>query len=234
MHGTAILRQPDRDRIVATADQQLLHAGRRRHGGLGATARLQLTAADGSNIQLNQNLNRARWLPAPAASRSPLQRATLRTSAPPRPIRRAPRRSTASHAVRFAEHPGRRRWQPISRRSALRRRPRSLPLGNASGPTNVLTVNAANATIAVGGFRAGDGQRLPEPARRHPEPLHVGGQQPAGDQPEPDRSRAAPSRMRTSRPETANLTKSQVLQQAGISVLAQANQQPQLILKLLQ
>jgi flagellin len=34
--------------------------------------------------------------------------------------------------------------------------------------------------------------------------------------------------------ETANLTKSQVLQQAGISVLAQANQEPQLILKLLQ
>jgi flagellin len=34
--------------------------------------------------------------------------------------------------------------------------------------------------------------------------------------------------------ETANLTQSQVLQQAGISVLAQANQQPQLILKLLQ
>ncbi|HEX3848249.1 MAG TPA: flagellin [Steroidobacteraceae bacterium] len=34
--------------------------------------------------------------------------------------------------------------------------------------------------------------------------------------------------------ETANLTQSQVLQQAGISVLAQANQEPQLILKLLQ
>ena len=34
--------------------------------------------------------------------------------------------------------------------------------------------------------------------------------------------------------ETANLTKSNVLQQAGISILAQANQQPQLILKLLQ
>ncbi len=33
--------------------------------------------------------------------------------------------------------------------------------------------------------------------------------------------------------ETANLTKSQVLEQAGISVLAQANQEPQLILKLL-
>jgi flagellin-like hook-associated protein FlgL len=30
------------------------------------------------------------------------------------------------------------------------------------------------------------------------------------------------------------LTKAQVLEQAGISVLAQANQQPQLILKLLQ
>jgi flagellin len=34
--------------------------------------------------------------------------------------------------------------------------------------------------------------------------------------------------------ETANLTQAQVLEQAGISVLAQANQQPQLILKLLQ
>jgi flagellin len=34
--------------------------------------------------------------------------------------------------------------------------------------------------------------------------------------------------------ETANLTQSQVLEQAGISVLAQANQEPQLILKLLQ
>ena len=33
--------------------------------------------------------------------------------------------------------------------------------------------------------------------------------------------------------ETANLTQSQVLQQAGISVLAQANQEPQLVLKLL-
>ena len=33
--------------------------------------------------------------------------------------------------------------------------------------------------------------------------------------------------------ETANLTQAQVLEQAGISVLAQANQQPQLILKLL-
>jgi flagellin len=34
--------------------------------------------------------------------------------------------------------------------------------------------------------------------------------------------------------ETANMTQSNVLEQAGISVLAQANQQPQLILKLLQ
>src|SRR6202035_6106644 len=34
--------------------------------------------------------------------------------------------------------------------------------------------------------------------------------------------------------ETAKLTQSNVLQQAGISVLAQANQEPQLILKLLQ
>jgi flagellin len=34
--------------------------------------------------------------------------------------------------------------------------------------------------------------------------------------------------------ETANMTQAQVLEQAGISVLAQANQEPQLILKLLQ
>jgi flagellin len=34
--------------------------------------------------------------------------------------------------------------------------------------------------------------------------------------------------------ETANLTQAQVLEQAGISVLSQANQEPQLILKLLQ
>jgi flagellin len=34
--------------------------------------------------------------------------------------------------------------------------------------------------------------------------------------------------------ETANMTKDQVLEQAGISVLAQANQQPQMVLKLLQ
>ncbi|MDE2317776.1 MAG: flagellin/flagellar hook associated protein, partial [Xanthomonadaceae bacterium] len=33
--------------------------------------------------------------------------------------------------------------------------------------------------------------------------------------------------------ETANLSKAQVLEQAGISVLAQANTQPQLALKLL-
>jgi flagellin len=34
--------------------------------------------------------------------------------------------------------------------------------------------------------------------------------------------------------ETANLSQAQVLEQAGISVLAQANQEPQLVLKLLQ
>ncbi|TAM60647.1 MAG: flagellin/flagellar hook associated protein, partial [Rhodanobacter sp.] len=34
--------------------------------------------------------------------------------------------------------------------------------------------------------------------------------------------------------ETANLSKANILQQAGISVLAQANSQPQQVLKLLQ
>jgi len=34
--------------------------------------------------------------------------------------------------------------------------------------------------------------------------------------------------------ETANLTKNQILQQAGVAMLAQANQLPQLVLSLLQ
>ena len=34
--------------------------------------------------------------------------------------------------------------------------------------------------------------------------------------------------------ETVNMTKDQILEQAGISVLSQANQQPQMVLKLLQ
>ena len=42
------------------------------------------------------------------------------------------------------------------------------------------------------------------------------------------------SRMLTFASETANLTKSQILTQAGISVLAQANAQPQQVLALLQ
>jgi flagellin len=47
---------------------------------------------------------------------------------------------------------------------------------------------------------------------------------------------AAESRIRDTdvAAETANLTRGQVLQQAGVAVLAQANQQPQLALKLLQ
>ena len=42
------------------------------------------------------------------------------------------------------------------------------------------------------------------------------------------------SRMQTFAQETANLARAQILQQAGISVLAQANAQPQNVLALLQ
>jgi len=47
------------------------------------------------------------------------------------------------------------------------------------------------------------------------------------------RLRARASRMRTSRPKTANLSRAQILQQAGTAMLAQANQQSQNVLTLL-
>ena len=69
--------------------------------------------------------------------------------------------------------------------------------------------------------------------RRGAEPLRVRDLEPAGGPPRASRPRAAGSWMLTSRPETAALTRAQVLQQAGNAMLAQANQLPQNVLTLL-
>ena len=98
---------------------------------------------------------------------------------------------------------------------------------------NVLTVAAANATIAavdsalatVSGFDSQLG------AIQNRFTAAVGNLQATNQNLTQSRSTLQDTNFAA---ETANLTQSNVLEQAGISVLAQANQQPQLILKLLQ
>ena len=96
----------------------------------------------------------------------------------------------------------------------------------------MLTVAGANATIASVDAALATVSRVPESVGRHSESLHGGGQQPAVDRQNLTQSRSTIQDANFAQ-ETANLTQAQVLEQAGISVLAQANQQPQLILKLL-
>jgi flagellin len=98
---------------------------------------------------------------------------------------------------------------------------------------NVLTVSGANATIqavdsalqAVSGFQSQLG------AIQNRFTAAVGNLQSTAQNLTQSRSTIQDANFAA---ETANLTQAQVLEQAGISVLAQANQQPQLILKLLQ
>ena len=110
----------------------------------------------------------------------------------------------------------------------------SISLGNATlANSNVLTVKGANATIAaidsalatVSGFQSQLG------AIQNRFTSTVSNLQATSQNLTASRSTIQDADFAA---ETANLTKSQVLQQAGISVLAQANQEPQLILKLLQ
>jgi flagellin len=109
----------------------------------------------------------------------------------------------------------------------------SISLGNATlANANVLTVAAANSTIAaidsalatVSGFQSQLG------AIQNRFTSTVSNLQATSQNLTSSRSTIQDADFAA---ETANLTKSQVLQQAGISVLAQANQEPQLILKLL-
>jgi flagellin len=110
----------------------------------------------------------------------------------------------------------------------------SISLGNATlANSNVLTVKGANSTIAaidsalatVSGFQSQLG------AIQNRFTSTVSNLQATSQNLTASRSTIQDADFAA---ETANLTKSQVLQQAGISVLAQANQEPQLILKLLQ
>ncbi len=110
----------------------------------------------------------------------------------------------------------------------------SISLGNATlANSNVLTVKGANDTIAaidsalatVSGFQSQLG------AIQNRFTSTVSNLQATSQNLTASRSTIQDADFAA---ETANLTKSQVLQQAGISVLAQANQEPQLILKLLQ
>jgi flagellin len=110
----------------------------------------------------------------------------------------------------------------------------SISLGNATlANANVLTVKGANSTIAaidsalatVSGFQSQLG------AIQNRFTSTVSNLQATSQNLTASRSTIQDADFAA---ETANLTKSQVLQQAGISVLAQANQEPQLILKLLQ
>jgi flagellin len=110
----------------------------------------------------------------------------------------------------------------------------SISLGNATlANANVLTVAGANSTIAaidsalatVSGFQSQLG------AIQNRFTSTVSNLQATSQNLTASRSTIQDADFAA---ETANLTKSQVLQQAGISVLAQANQEPQLILKLLQ
>ena len=109
----------------------------------------------------------------------------------------------------------------------------SISLGNATlANANVLTVAGANSTIAaidsalatVSGFQSQLG------AIQNRFASTVQNLQATSQNLTSSRSTIQDADFAA---ETANLTKSQVLQQAGISVLAQANQEPQLILKLL-
>ena len=109
----------------------------------------------------------------------------------------------------------------------------SISLGNATlANANVLTVKGANSTIAaidsalatVSGFQSQLG------AIQNRFTSTVSNLQATSQNLTSSRSTIQDADFAA---ETANLTKSQVLQQAGISVLAQANQEPQLILKLL-
>ena len=109
----------------------------------------------------------------------------------------------------------------------------TISLGNATlANTNVLTVAGANATIAavdsalqtVSGFQSQLG------AIQNRFTSTVSNLQATSQNLTSSRSTIQDADFAA---ETAKLTQSQVLQQAGISVLAQANQAPQLILKLL-
>ena len=167
----------------------------------------------------------------------PRHHTSRRPSAPARPavpVLGASQRADEGHGhpVRAQQH----RRSPVRRRPTSASRPaaRSISLGNATlANQNVLTVAGANATIqsvdsalaTVSAFQSTLG------AIQNRFTAAVSNLQSTSQNLTQSRSTIQDANFAQ---ETANLTQAQVLEQAGISVLAQANQQPQLILKLLQ
>jgi flagellin len=102
--------------------------------------------------------------------------------------------------------------------------------GTAVGALDISTCRRQRRAVVV--MPRCNGELEPRFARRGAEPLLVDHQQPADGEPELSASR---SRIQDAdfAQETANLSRAQVLQQAGTAMVAQANQLPQQVLTLL-
>jgi flagellin len=104
--------------------------------------------------------------------------------------------------------------------------------GTAVNALDISTVRRRQRRARLGRCRPGDDQLQPRFAGCNPEPLLVDDREPADDDREPLGAR---SRIQDAdfAQETANLSRAQVLQQAGTAMVAQANQLPQQVLTLL-
>jgi flagellin len=206
-------------------------------GGVTAAAGgngLILTAADGSNIQLNQNLNPL----AAVASTGGITHVTSYNAATSADIGAGAAYTTGATA--FYGQVSLAASQNIQvgglaadlTNSGFTAATTVTATGTLQGQ-NVLTVTAANSTIesvdsalaSVSQFQSQLG------AIQNRFQAAVSNLQSTSQNLTQSRSTIQDANFAQ---ETANLTQAQVLEQAGISVLAQANQQPQLILKLLQ
>jgi flagellin len=199
---------------------------------------LILTAADGSNIQLNQNLNP---LTGTTASTGGISKVASYNASTDTDIGTAATYTSGAAAIFYGQ---------VSLAAS-----QNIQVGETGGATtdlaasgftgattvtatgtlqgnNVLTVTGANATIesvdsalaTVSQFQSQLG------AIQNRFTAAVSNLQATSQNLTQSRSTIQDADFAQ---ETANLTQAQVLEQAGISVLAQANQQPQLILKLL-
>ena len=205
-------------------------------GGVTAAAGgngLILTAADGSNIQLNQNLNPL----GAAASTGGITHVTSYNAATSADIGAGAAYTTGATA--FYGEVSLAASQNIQvgglaadlTNSGFAAATTVTATGTLQGQ-NVLSVTAANATIesvdsalaTVSQFQSQFG------AIQNRFQAAVSNLQSTSQNLTQSRSTIQDANFAQ---ETANLTQAQVLEQAGISVLAQANQQPQLILKLL-
>ena len=205
-------------------------------GGVTASAGgsgLILTAADGSNIQLNQNLNPL----AGVASTGGITKVASYNAATSTDIGAAAAYTTGATAF----------FGQVSLSAS-----QNIQVGGASADltamgytaattvtatgtlqgNNVLTVNGANSTIESVDASLTTISQFQSQLGAIQNRFSAAVQNLTSTSQNLTQSRSTLQDANFAQ-ETANLTQSQVLEQAGISVLAQANQQPQLILKLL-